>query len=269
MTNAPVTDPGVQTARTQPDPNSWEVQFLQALQTGYNQKYGTNIQLQPTPTNIAILDGWAKSEGTIGSNNPFAISGQNPGSTNCLAQCGSGSPVYAYDSITSGINANVQFILNNGFNGNLRPQGYATFVPYMAQSTYTDSSLQAAQIARDVFTVINQSGWCAGCQNGNYPNGLLAVIQDFEKGITPSQSGAVTPTSATGIVGDYVQAGAQAATSWTQSLGTILGKLTSKQFWLRVGLFMAGLLLGLIGISFILSESKTVTNASKVVPVPI
>lgn len=239
------------------DPNSWQAQMLQAIGKA------TGVNVPVTKTNVLIMDAWTSSEGTLYANNPFAISGVHPGATKCIAQCGSSSPIMAYDTIQNGIAANADFIAH----------GYTNIAQNLSNSTPNDSAMQAASVAQGVFQAINQSGWCKGCQSGNYPIGLYNLIVAFTKGqvpsfsgITASAAGAVDKTSVTGIVGNYAGAAAGTVTSWTESLGKILSKLTSANFWLRVGFVVAGLILLGIGVTFILSESKTVQSAKEAAP---
>lgn len=223
------------------NPNSWEAQMLTAIGKA------SNINVPVTSTNVAIMDAWAKSEGTLWANNPFAISTPFPGATQCIAQCNGGNPIMAYATLQDGINATAQFIAN----------GY-TFIPKnLANSTPNDTAIQAATVAQGVFQAINQSGWCKNCQGGLYPIGIHQLINEFEKGMTPSQIGTVDKTSVTGIAGNYVSAAAKPVVGWVESLGKILGFLTNKNFWIRVGFGFLGFVMVMIGITLIVSETKT------------
>lgn len=131
------------------------------IQTGYAGTWVDDvlraIGAPTTDSNRAALRAWAASEGTASSNNPLAFSGKYPGATTCLAQCGSGSPVYAYSSAAQGAQNTADFLLHNA--------GYAGVVSSFRQ----DAGLSA------IFKAVNSSGWCKGCQGGNYPNALAKV----------------------------------------------------------------------------------------------
>ena len=123
---------------------TWVDQVLQA------------IGAPTTDSNRAALRAWAASEGTIASNNPLAFSGQYPGATTCLAQCGTSSPVFAYSSSAQGAANTAQFLLSNDYSGVLN-------------AFRSDAGLGA------IYGAINASGWCSGCQKGHYPNKLYEV----------------------------------------------------------------------------------------------
>ena len=106
-----------------------------------------------TDSNRAALRAWAASEGTAASNNPLAFSGQYPGATTCLAQCGSSSPVFAYSSPQQGATNTAQFLLSNNYSG-------------VVNAFRSDAGLGA------IYGAINASGWCKGCQGGQYPVAL-------------------------------------------------------------------------------------------------
>lgn len=109
-----------------------------------------------TDSNRAALRAWAASEGTLASNNPLAFSGQYPGATTCLAQCGSSSPVFAYQSSQQGAANTADFLLKNNYAG-------------IINAFRSDAGLDA------IYGAINGSSWCKGCQGGHYPIGLSTV----------------------------------------------------------------------------------------------
>lgn len=194
------------------------------------------------------------------SNNPFKITGLWPGATTCIAQCDSSSPVYQYDTLQDGLTANAEFIAD----------GYMNIAQALADTpSQSDGNyLYAAQAAGNVFQQINQSEWCKGCQNGNYPEQLKSLWNSWNLGTGDSAIGVATPTSGTKIAEDYVTTGAKNATKavvgWADSLGTLLSHLTSVQFWQRVGLGALGVLLIVAGLLMILNQSKTVQVAEGV-----
>lgn len=149
-----------------------------SAQTGWESIFLQAIGAPVTPTNVAILDAWDKSEGTLGSNNPLAISGNHPGATSCIAQCGSSSPIMAYATIQQGTLANAQFLLNNN---------YAAVV-----KAFQNPSADPATQIQQVWAAINQSGWCKGCQGGKYPEFLLSL--------NPAAAGATLVNDVQGVV---------------------------------------------------------------------
>jgi hypothetical protein len=124
---------------------AWEYDFLNGL--------GAPL----TDNNLKGLNWWAQSEGTASENNPLAISGKHAGATKCLAQCGSGSPIYAYDTEADGVAANVAF---------LKANSYANVV-----TAFVKDQGPAA-----LWAAVNNSGWCKGCQAGKYPSVLYAAL---------------------------------------------------------------------------------------------
>lgn len=120
---------------------TWVDQLLQA------------IGAPTTDSNRAALRLWAASEGTATSNNPLAISGSNAGATQCIAQCGTNSPVYAYSSMNAGVAATAKFLQGS----------YYTVVRSAFQN---DAGLGA------IWASINTSPWCSGCEGGFYPVAL-------------------------------------------------------------------------------------------------
>ena len=102
-------------------------------------------------SNVRTLDVWAQSEGVVSQNNPLASSGLHAGATGCIAQCHhNSSPVYAYDSMTDGVTANVNFLYGSNYNA-------------VRAAFRADAGMMA------IFRAINASPWCSGCQNGLYP----------------------------------------------------------------------------------------------------
>lgn len=217
---------------------AWETTFLDQLGAPH------------TETNYQALTLWAQSEGTTGSNNPLAISGQHPGATSCIAQCGSSSPVMAYDTLDNGVAANVAFLQNND---------YGNVIAAFKQG----SSLQL------IWAAINQSGWCRGCQGGRYPEAIFSALSSPEQAASladaavGSVSGGGTKE---GIAGGLVHAAEDVtglsalgrAVSWTDSLGNLLGDLTSSTWWKRIGLGVFGI--AVLGGGFIIFFAGTDTG---------
>jgi hypothetical protein len=143
----------------------WEYDLLKALGAPASQN------------NLTALNLWAQSEGSV-TNNPLATSGKGVGATTCVAQCGSSSPIYEYDTEAHGVAQMAQF---------LKGSYYTAIVRAFVQ----DSGLAA------IYQAINASSWCKGCQNGHYPTELFSAAN----GTSPSTSPTVGTGSATGAGG--------------------------------------------------------------------
>lgn len=124
---------------------SWEADFLSSIDAPVSQ------------TSVFACDKWTESEGTLPDNNPFAISGKYPGAIRCIAQCGTPSEVWAYDTIEHGVAATVAFM-----GGSNSADIVAAF--------RADAGLQA------IWQAINSSPWCSGCQGGLYPVELWKAL---------------------------------------------------------------------------------------------
>lgn len=133
-----------------------------------------------TPENLVGLNLWAKSEGVEATaNNPLAITnpnqvfGSDAGTINTAG-------VAKFSSLGSGVDATANF---------LNAPGYSAIVAALKRG----NSLNA------LYSAINNSGWCRGCQGGAYPSALakystgpvnLSAIPIFHGG-SPSGSAAV------------------------------------------------------------------------------
>lgn len=137
----------------------WEYDLLKALGA------------PSSPNNLAALNLWAQSEGSV-TNNPLATSGQGAGASKCVAQCGSSSPIYEYDTEANGV-AQMSSFLKGSY--------YTAIVRAFQQ----DAGLAA------IYQAINSSPWCKGCQNGRYPIALANQVS-----LPGSQS--TNPTVGTG-----------------------------------------------------------------------
>jgi len=122
-----------------------------------------------TGDNRQALWYWAASEGSVVHNNPLAVCCGGVGQTQCIAQCGSSSPIYGFDTIDHGVTANANFIR----------AGYPSILKALQGNAGQDAIWQA----------INESAWCKGCQNGRYPNVLYQNI-----------AGAAVPTTGLGAL---------------------------------------------------------------------
>jgi hypothetical protein len=122
----------------------WEYDLLSALGAPTSQN------------NLTALNLWALSEGNV-TNNPLATSGRGVGAATCVAQCGSTSPVYVYDTEANGVAQMAKFL-----------QG--SYYTAIVRAFKTDAGLAA------IFQAINSSPWCKGCQNGQYPVDLANAV---------------------------------------------------------------------------------------------
>lgn len=205
-----------------------------------------------TDANYQALTLWANSEGSTESNNPLASSGMHPGATHCIAQCGSSSPIMAYDTIGDGVAANVAFLKDNDYGGVI-------------------AALQNGQSVHAVWAAINQSGWCRGCQGGIYPEAIYYALSDPASaaaavvGNVSNTSGGGLSTKE-GVTGGLVHAAEDVtglstlgkAVSWTDSLGNLLGDLTSSTWWKRIGLGAFGI--AILGGGFVIFFAGTDTG---------
>ena len=229
------------------NPNAWQSQLL----------LGLNLPI--THTTVTALDAWTLSEGTLGSNNPLAISGKYPGATHCIAQCGSNSPVYAYDSMASGVAATVKFLSANG-------QGYPSIRSSLANANWAAEQTGASQtiggktvgnvgLLNAIWAAVNGSGWCRGCQGGKYPVRLADLVNG--QGFSAGDLAAVGGASAVGATGTPVtgfsaseQGAAQPGVGPVNPLADIAAffkLLTSGLTWLRLMEILAGAVFMAIG----------------------
>jgi hypothetical protein len=249
------------------NPSAWEVAFL----------IGINAPI--TKPNVAILNAWAQAEGVIGSsNNPLASSGLNPGATRCISQCGSSSPVMAYATLAQGVAANVAFLKNNHYSGIIQAF-QADNYQYYANPTSKEAIQSAAGQISAVWTQINISGWCRGCQGGQYPNVLYELMQQAQSNpVWANPAGG--PSVGTLLAGAPALAGTDAKAvaaavpnplSWTDALAKFFGDITAASFWERVGLFALGAALTVGGaVIFMTSTGSSGTGGgTRVVPVPV
>lgn len=130
--------------------------------------------------NLKALSFWHQSEGTaLATNNWLAISdGANKWPhAGCLAQCGGGSPIYAFPDQATGAKATAAFLRGS----------YYTRVMDAFRS---NAGLGA------IFAAINASPWCAGCQSGHYPVALYNAIGDPNAPDPgPGQGGGAVPVT--------------------------------------------------------------------------
>lgn len=118
------------------------------------------------------LDLWAQSEGIDPSANNWLATEYNLyGNQPKLP----GTNVSIFNSVGDGVTAIVN-TLNGG--------GYGEVNKYFAQGT----SLI------DIYLAINLSPWCSGCQNGNYPDALQAVVANVSTYVPP-------PPAAPSVIG--------------------------------------------------------------------
>lgn len=143
----------------------WESQLLQCLGA------------PGSVNNLTALNLWAQSEGNV-VNNALATSGKGTGASTCVAQCGSSSPIYEYDNVSDGVAQMCQFLKGSYYTG-------------IVHALQQDLGLSA------IYSAINSSPWCKGCQNGKYPEALAAA----------AGGGAASVSSGVGSGGSTAQGG--------------------------------------------------------------
>ena len=197
-------------------------------------------------TNYQALLLWEQAEGGVPQNNPLNASGQGAGATSCIAQCGSSSPIYAYDTIANGVAHDVQFLQNNNYAGVI--------------GTFQQNAGLGA-----IWAAINQSGWCRGCNGGKYPSTLYdalnatpAQLQSF---ISTALGDAAKGAAIAGVPGAGAVAGAISAAS---TVGGLISDITSRAFWMRVGEGALGVALIVVGLIVFISTTEPGKDAIKV-----
>lgn len=197
----------------------WETDFLNGL--------GAPL----TSPNYQALTLWASSEGTTGSNNPLAISGHHPGSTHCIAQCGSSSEIMAYDTMANGVAANVAFLQGSYYVG-------------VVSAFQKNAGLNA------IWAAVNQSPWCTGCQGGKYPIAIYNAIPNPTGAVGQALAGVQAGVDAVGgaagtVAGAVVNA--IPGVSTVSSVGGLIKDVTSPDFWKRIGMGAFGVGLFVVG----------------------
>jgi hypothetical protein len=206
-------------------------------------------------TNLDALNYWGQSEGTASSNNPLAVSGKAAGATKCLAQCGSSSPVYAYDTEQDGVAANVAFLLHNN---------YANVV-----SAFVKNSGLAA-----IFSAINSSGWCKGCQGGKYPEALYAALGSNAPPLTAQPTGAGTAAAQAGGAPGFGCAakGNVFSEGGLAGIGSFAFTYCNAKALVSGLCILGGVGVAIIGLSFVLKNSgagRAAGQLASAVPIPI
>jgi hypothetical protein len=163
----------------------WEYDLLKALGAPASQN------------NLTALNLWAQSEGSV-TNNPLATSGKGAGATTCVAQCGSSSPIYEYATEADGVAQMAGF---------LKGSYYTAVVRAFAQ----DAGLAA------IYQAINSSGWCKGCQNGQYPIDLAKAAGGGTAATSPTVgSGQAAAGGSGGSAGSASGGGSGSGSSLSQ-----------------------------------------------------
>jgi len=203
----------------------WEYGLLSALGAPASQN------------NLTALNLWAQSEGSV-TNNALATSGRGAGASTCVAQCGSSSPIYEYDNVQDGVAQMARFLGGSYYTGIVR-------------AFQQDAGLSA------IFSAINASPWCKGCQNGQYPIALSNAVGGKKVSTSPTvgggSAGAGTGTSAgTGGDGSGLSACVvQFPLSFSTPIGSIGGCLLNKgqlKWWTGAVAIVAGLGLASFGV---------------------
>lgn len=215
-----------------------------------------------TPNNLSNMMDWMTHEnaadtwtGTAGVNNPL---------NNGLGS-GGGSGLGSYpDLFTAAVYA------AKGIEGGI-------FSPVCGGKT--PGGIAAALKADAPFPVFKdaviKSGWASGCYSGWTSHSVasvpvVTVAQAAQHSTTNHPSvGNVTAADlgdpgllqqaeqGVATTGTTAEKAAKAATAWTGELGTLLGDLTSANWWKRVGVFVGGLTLVAAGIVIFISTTKT------------
>jgi hypothetical protein len=154
-----------------PTSPQWEYDLLKALGA------------PASKNNLTALNLWAQSEGSV-TNNPLATSGQGVGATKCVAQCGSTSPIFEYDTEADGV-AQMSSFLKGSY--------YTAIVRAFVQ----DAGLAA------IYQAINSSPWCKDktgrpCQNGLYPEDLAAAVGGKAEATSPTVGTGASSTGQSG-----------------------------------------------------------------------
>lgn len=231
-----------------------------------------------TNTNRAVLHYWTLSEdstgGLNGGTNPLAICGAScPGVKGCVAQCDPGNcPISSYVSLQAGLDCTAMFILGQGTSARGNSGPLKGIMAGLFNGTDNADGTPDVKHMAITWQAINISGWCAGCQGGLYPNALYGALGKDANKILADVAGAVNPevNAGAGVVSKAVGAAGSVvsdATKWASGLAKLLGTITSVAFWKRVGLGVLGVAFLVIGIVFILSETKvgqTVESAAVV-----
>jgi len=206
--------------------------------------------------NLTALNLWAQSEGSV-TNNALATSGKGAGASKCVAQCGSSSPIYEYDTEADGVAQMCRFLKGS----------YYTKVVAALQN---DAGLAA------IYQAINSSSWCKGCQNGQYPVVLAKAVGGKGDPISP------TVGSGQGATGQGGQnSGSGLSTCVLQAPGFLF--FSGPCFvtrggvkWLSgVAALMAGTAIGVFGVIVLAAYGfeatgarSTVTKAARLLPGP-
>lgn len=221
--------------------------------TGILQGIGAPI----THDNQRALWLWAASEGTVPHNNPLAICCGGVGQTQCIAQCGTGSPIYGFDTIDHGVQATVSFLL----------KGFPDIVKAFRAGGTNEMT---------IYQAINESQWCKGCQKGFYPNVLhqdlagAAVATSGLGSLVPGGGSYPTGTQALGAAPGAAGAGSApnsqcgaAGCVWSLGfLGCVINHCQLKAF-VSAAEIAAGAILGTFGVLVLAAAGFEGTGAGR------
>jgi hypothetical protein len=248
-TAAPQTSPTAATATAPVTPTNFSVSLLNAL------------GIKPTAINVALLNAQQTQEGAWISSNPInAFNTYNPLNVSENAD-GTGpqgtqqsNGVIAFSNWNDGVTATADFMNKNDPN----------LVTALQNS---DVSSYITNISNDQWAVC-----IPPCDPAQYGRDVLQAytVALSDTGATADGIAGFLPIGQTGV-NDVTQVGTDAAgaaktvVSAVTSTAGFLGDLESGTLWKRIGMGALGLVLCLIGIMLIMSESKTVQSAAKVV----
>lgn len=213
---------------------TWETALIQALGG------------QPNAANLYFLSLWQQSEGSgaAAGNNPLAITdpkNQFPHS-GVIAE-NNGDPVYAFPTLDVGMQATVAFLQNNG---------YQSVISALKGSDMTS-----------MWSAVNQSGWCQGCQNGQYPVAAYAKLNGPIPVTGPGPDSNGANASLTSASTDTRTCGGKGGGA--SILGLHLGtacQLKALTGGLLVGLGIPIILLGVITLARQTQGGRNITNAA-------
>jgi hypothetical protein len=201
---------------------------------------------QPNAANLYFLNLWQQSEGSgaVAGNNPLAITDpKNQFPHSGIIAENNGDPVYAFPSLPIGIQATVTFLQENGYQNVI-------------------SALKGSDFSA-MWAAVNQSGWCQGCQNGQYPVAAYAKlngqIPTTGPGSDGSSSASLTAATTTGGVTCGEKGGGASILGLHIGTACQLKALTGGLF---VGLGASVIIVGVFVLARQTSIGKNLTNTA-------
>ncbi len=200
-----------------------------------------------TAQNLAAVVAWMQGEGTAAVFNPLATTLPEPGAT-----AFNSSGVQNYTSPSQGVIASVDTVKNTpayaGINAALMAGTSAQNVANAVVSTGTWTGSVFYSTLNQVLS--NYTG------NSQSPFNGLANMATQDAGAAVGGVGPLTGNNGL-LTSNPITGQPIAALSWTSSLGTALGDLTSSSWWTRIGIGFLGGALVIGGIIIFISTSNT------------